>query len=403
MRLDARTIAQLRLPAAGKTDTIHFDQDLAGFGVRLRQNGERVRKAWVAQYRLPGSRRTRRVTLGTVGKLTPVEAREAARKLLARVALGHDPQGEKEAKRAQAERTFRSAIDAHLAAKEPGWRPSSYRISKLYLTGSYFRPLHPLSVNEIAHPDIAARLSAISRDHSPHTAAAARRAISAAFRWFMEEGWTSSNPVIGTRKPLDPRPREHVLTNAELVKIWNACEDDDFGRIMRLLILLGSRRQEIGGLRWSELDLEAGTWTLPAERSKNHRSHTIVLPPTARAIIKAVPLTSRDHLFGDRAGDGFTSWSHCKVDLERRVKVRPWRVHDIRRTVATGMADIGIEPHHIETALNHFSGHRRGVAGVYNKSRYERAVTTALVRWAEHVIALVEGREDSKVIPLHAS
>jgi len=131
MRLDARTIAQLRLPAAGKTDTIHFDQDLAGFGVRLRQNGERVRKAWVAQYRLPGSRRTRRVTLGTVGKLTPVEAREAARKLLARVALGHDPQGEKEAKRAQAERTFRSAIDAHLAAKASSTSPD--RISDRYI------------------------------------------------------------------------------------------------------------------------------------------------------------------------------------------------------------------------------------------------------------------------------
>ena len=379
MRLDARTIAQLRLPA-GKTDVIIFDQDLAGFGLRLRQNGERVRKAWIAQYRPPGSRRTRRITLGTVEKLTSVEAHEAARKLLARVALGYDPQGEKEARRLKAALTFASAIEAYLAAKQPQLRPTSHRISKLYLLdGDYFRPLHPIGVSEITHPDIAARLSAISRNHSPHTAAAARRAVSAAFRWFMEEGWTSANPVIGTRKPPDPRPREHVLANAELVKVWNACGDDDFGRIIRLLILLGSRRAEVGGVRWSEFDLDAGTWTLPAERSKNHRPHTVTLPPPALAIIKSVPQTSRDHLFGDRAGEGFTSWSRGKVDLDRRLagKVKPFRVHDVRRTVATGMADIGIEPHHIEAALNHFSGHRRGVAGVYNRSTYERAVTTA--------------------------
>src|SRR5262249_33575970 len=109
----------------------------------------------------------------------------------------------------------------------------------------------------------------------------------------------------GTRKPPEPKQGEHVLSNAELAKLWNACGDDDHGRILKLLILLGSRRQEVGGMRWSEFDLDAGTWTLPVERSKNHRSHTIVLPPAALAIIEAVPRTSRDHLFGDRA-EGFS-------------------------------------------------------------------------------------------------
>jgi hypothetical protein len=123
------------------------------------------------------------------------------------------------------------------------------------------------------------------------------------------------------------------------------------------------------------------------------------LPAAALAIIKSVPQTSRDHLFGDRADGGFTSWSRGKADLDRRLAgyVRPWRVHDLRRSVATGMADVGIEPHHIEAALNHHSGFRRGVAGVYNRSKYERAVKAALARWAEHVIALVEGRESNVV------
>jgi integrase len=199
------------------------------------------------------------VTLGTIEKLTPTEAREAARKLLARVALGQDPQHEREVQRAQEERTFRAAIEAYLAAKRPELRPISYRIAKLYLDGAYFRPLHPLAVNTITHPDIAARLSAIAHKHSAHTSAAARRHLSAAFRWFMEEGWTSVNPVIGARKPADPKPRDFVLTNTELVHIWNAAGDDDFGRILKLLLLLGSRRQEVGGMRWTELDLETGT------------------------------------------------------------------------------------------------------------------------------------------------
>jgi integrase len=192
-----------------------------------------------------------------------------------------------------------------------------------------------------------------------------------------------------------------VLSNAELVAIWNACGDDTPGRTIRLLILLGSRRQEVGGMRWSELDLDGGTWTLPAERSKNRRPHSITLPAPALDIIKSVPRSSRDHLFGDRAGSGFTGWSNAKQELDRRLAgtVKPWRVHDVRRTVATGMADLGIEPHHIEACLNHFGGHRRGVAGVYNRSSYDRAVAAALARWSEHVLALVEGRE-GKILAL---
>jgi integrase len=154
-------------------------------------------------------------------------------------------------------------------------------------------------------------------------------------------------------------------------------------------------------MRWSELDLDVGTWTLPAERSKNHRTHTITLPPAALAIIGAVPRTERDHLFGSRADAGFTSWPWCKQELDRRLgeAAKPWRVHDIRRTVATRMADIGVEPHVIEAALNHYSGHRAGVAGVYNRSSYQRAVAAALSQWGEHIAALVEGRK-SKIVTM---
>jgi integrase len=396
MRFDTRTVAGLELPA-GKTDHIEWDDDLVGFGVRLRAGG---RRSWVVQYHPNG--RTRRVTLGVLEKLTPVEARAAARKLLASVALGHDPQAEKEAMRLKAAHTFAGAAEAYLTSKRNELRPISYKIAKLYLLdGDYFRPLHKTGVNDISHPDLAARLSAIARKRSTHTAGAARRAVSAFFRWMVEEGWVKQNPVIGTRKPADPKPREHVLSDSELVAVWNACGDDDFGRILRLLILLGNRRQEVGGMRWSELD-DDGNWSLPAPRAKNDRALTVALPPTALAIIKAVPRTNRDQLFGNRARSGFTSWWEGKQAINQRLgdKVRPWRIHDLRRSVATKMADIGIEPHIIEAALNHYSGHRAGPAGVYNRARYERQIRAALLRWDEHVTALIEGRK-SKVVPLH--
>jgi integrase len=347
----------------------------------------------------------RRLTLGGADKVSPAQAREAARKLLARVELGHDPQAERAAKRHAAKRTVRALVADYLAAKESELRPTSHRLNKLYLAGPYFRPLHSLPVNAVARSNVATCIRTIARNHSSATAAAARRALSAFFAWAIAEGalGDSPNPVDGSHRPDDPTPRDHVPTPAELATIYRTCGDDDFGRIVRLLVLLGSRRGEVGGMRWSELDLDAGTWTLPSERSKNHRAITIPLPPAALAVIKSVPRTNRDHLFGDRAGEGFTSWSRCKTGFDRALagKVRPFRLHDIRRGVATGMADLGVEPHVIEAALNHYSGHRRGVAGVYNRSRYERAVNAALVRWDEHVRALVEGGE-SKIVPLHA-
>jgi integrase len=392
LKLDARTVAGLAL-ARGKNEEFCWDTELEGYGLRLRRRSDgSLRRSWVAQYRANGH--TRRVDLGIIEKVTPTQAREAARKVLAKVALGHDPQAEKEAKRQQAARTVRSVIDSYLDAKRPELRPTSHRITKLYLTGSYFRPLHSLAVTAVTRTDVAACIRAIARDRSTATAAAARRALSGFFCWAIADGvmGDAANPVDGSHRPADPSPRDHVISDPELVAIWRACDgDDDFGKIIRLLILLGSRRQEIGGMRWSELDLDTGTWSLPRERSKNRRSHTLHLPPAALSIIESVPRRARNHLFGNHADDGFTSWNIAKKGIDRRLgsNVKPWRIHDVRRSVATGMANIGVEPHHIEAVLNHFGGHRAGTHGIYNRSSYERAVKSALARWSEHLLALV--------------
>ena len=134
----------------------------------------------------------------------------------------------------------------------------------------------------------------------------ARAQLSALFSWALAHGLCEANPVVGTLAPKGGQPRERVLSDSELARIWQACGDDDYGRCIRLLILTGARRQEIGGMCWSEIDFEHGTWTLPAARSKNGREHVLPLLPAMLAVIKDVPrLVSRDQLFGQRA-NGFT-------------------------------------------------------------------------------------------------
>ena len=216
----------------------------------------------------------------------------------------------------------------------------------------------------------------------------------------MQSGLVTENPVVGTMELRDSTPRERVLSLAELASVWRACDDgSEYGKIIRLLILLASRRGEIGGICFSELNLEQGTWTLPARKSKNGHSHSLPLGPMALDIIRSVPrMASRDALFGQRAGE-FTAWGKNKRDLDQRSGVRAWTVHDIRRSVATCMADNGTPPHIIEEILNHRGGHRGGIAAVYNKSRYGNEVRAALLMWEDHVRTLVEGGE-RKVLPM---
>jgi integrase len=392
MRITAKSIAALTLPR-GKSDIIHFDDELPGFGYRLRRgSGDGIRRSWVVQYRRAGG--SRRVLLGAGDVLTAEQARTAAHKLLAKVALGQDPQADKADRRERDRLSLRTVIDEYLAIKRDEVRPGTLREITRYLTGPYFKPLHSLPVDSITRKDVAAQVVATQRRHSATVATLARSTLSGFFSWAMTMGLVESNPVIGAAQPKAAEPRSRVLTDAELVRIWNACQDDDYGRIIRLLMLTGCRRAEVGGMCWAEIDLEAGTWTIPARRSKNGRAHTLPLMPAALDILQTVPhMASRDHLFGARSDAGYSAWAEGKAAVDARAKLADWVVHDIRRTVSTRLHDLGIAPHVVEQILNHQSGHRRGPAGVYNRSSYEREVRAALAMWADHVRSLVDGGE----------
>src|SRR5262249_32659637 len=240
---------------------------------------------------------------------------------------------------------------------------------------------------------------------TPVAAAAtwAHAAISGLCAWATGQGLCEVNPVVGINRPKKTPSRERVLSDLELATIWHALEDDDFGIIVRLLMLLGQRRSEVGSMTWREVDLERGLWTIPGTRTKNGRPHTRTWPPIAEAIIASVPqMVGRDHLFGERAS-GFSSWAHAKkqLDIQLGHKVEAWVLHDLRRSCATRMCDLGIQPHVVEQILNHQSGHRAGIVGGYNRSSYEREVRAALVLWNDHVRTLIEGG-GRKVIVMRA-
>jgi integrase len=184
------------------------------------------------------------------------------------------------------------------------------------------------------------------------------------------------------------------------------------GAIIRLLMLTGQRREEIGALRWSEMDFPGQALRLPAERTKNGRANDTPLADIGVRLLQAMPrrIGPKDFVFGTTAND-FGRYSAAKAALDQRIAearqaagaapMAPWVLHDLRRSAATGMAELGVQPHVVEAVLNHVSGHKAGVAGVYNRAVYEREKKAALDLWAAHVLGLVEGRIPN-VVPLRA-
>jgi integrase len=332
------------------------------------------------------------MTIGTCAKLTQAQAREQARKRLAQVELGQDPAAEKRQSRTEAKHTLRSVAARYLEAKQGVVRPRTYVEVCRYLN-EHWSPLHSVPVNAVRRADVALELSKMIRTNGNAAAAKARTALSAFYVWAMGEGIADVNPVIGSNKPDEGPSRDRVLTDAELSAVWRNASGT-YGAIVRLLILTGCRREEIGRLRWTEIDSKERVIRLPSERVKNGRAHDVPLTDAAWLILQEQPVTG-EHVFGREHATGFSTWSQGKEALDEWLgdSVAPWRLHDVRRSVATRMADLGIMPHVIEAVLNHQSGHKRGPAGVYNRSNYQREVRNALTLWSDHVRALVAGGE----------
>jgi integrase len=393
MRLTKDAVTALALPA-GKIDHIEWDETLPGFGIRLRGSG----KHWVVQYR--AGPRQRRESLGDVRKVTLEDARKIARQRFAQVELGVDPAAERARTRAQA-LTLGVVIGRYLDAKRDVLRPNTFKAAERYFA-EHWKPLHDRPLDSIKRADVAARLQELVKAHGRTSAARARDNLSALYGWAAKEGLCEANPVAATNDPTEGmQARDRVLSDDELRVLWNACEEDDFGRIVRLLLLSGCRREEIGGLKWSEVNLDTGVMTIPGARTKNARTLELPLPAIAIAMLASVPRNG-EFVFGRREDTPFSGWSAGKLRLDSRIIMTtgkpfaPWRLHDLRRTMRTNLGKLGVQPHIAELAINHVKG---GVQAIYDRHRYQREIGAALAIWAAHVIAVIEG--SGKVLALH--
>jgi integrase len=391
MKLTKNTVATLTLPRR-KSELLVFDSDLPGFGVRLREGGS---KTWIFQYKL--GNKHRRITLGRVAALEPAAAREQASRLHAQVRLGQDPAGTRAESRARADETFGACVQLFLAWQRN--RVKSFREVERHLVRN-LAALHNLPLVKIDQRTIAAQLARLSAS-SPIQANRTRANLSKFFNWCCAEGLTESNPAaFCNRNP--ERSRDRVLTPDEIKQIWAALPDSDYGDIVRLLILTGQRAAEVSDLQWSEIDLERGLISLSPSRTKNRRRHVIPMSDMVREILEARPQNGREFIFGVGQERGFSGWSRAKSALDEAVQIPSWRVHDIRRSVATHMNEIGIPPWIVESVLNHVSGLKAGIAGVYNRASHQAEKANALTRWAEHVADIIEGRK-TNVRPLQGA
>lgn len=387
-KLERRNTTTLPGPAEDRFDIVHWDDDLPGLGLRVLRSGTRN---WVFRYRV--GKRQRVITLGRLSSMTPTDARSMARDIAAKARLGHDEQAEILARKNDTvlpkTETFAETADLYLTHVVSSKRPRTQIERRRHLSRDWaFLAERP--VGEIGRREIATHLLKLNREHGPIAANRSRATLNALFVWAIQQGFLDLNPVVGTVAPAEEETRDRVLTKEELRAIWQSTTNaSDYNRIVRLLILTGQRRQEIAGMLWSEIDLDGEVFTMSAERTKNKRSHSVPLSKQALDIVMATPMrANRDLLFGEGKGS-FSGWSRSKQRLDQRSGVGNWTLHDLRRSTVTGMAELGCQPHVIEAVVNHVSGHKAGVAGIYNRATYAAEKRIALQMWADHLSSVV--------------
>jgi integrase len=433
-RLTDRTIVQLK---AAESRREIPDGQCAGLYLTVHPTGA---KAWALRFRSPierdaaGQRKAKKLTLGPLANepnddepqigrpLSLSQARVLATGALEQVRRGIDPtherRSEKAANRDEAISRSANTVDAAIIeflTRYKGPKKRGLRDSTRNLTAYYFglkpdaekpgewvktgagvlkcwsgRPLA-----SIAKHNVQTLVDAIA-DGAPVSANRTLAALKTLFKFYVKRQSLLTSPAALVDAPAAEKSRDRTLSDAEVKAVWKAADAAayPFGRLVQMLLLTGARRDELREAPWAEFDLDGGMWTLPGDRVKNGNEHSVPLSSWAKQILRSMPrIKGRGLLFTTTGETPYSGLSKAKRALDTASGVAGWTLHDLRRTAATGMAErCGVQPHIVEAALNHVSGEsRRGVAGVYNRSRYTDDIRKALQAWADYVDGLVNG------------
>jgi integrase len=381
-------------------------------------------KSWCVRYRYHGH--SRKFTIGTWPTFDLRAARRLARQALQCVELGGDPAREKKLFRrrdAVARDDFESIarlfIERHAKPNNRRWeqvarclglisskgKPRALEAVKGGLVAKWgARKVGDIRRGDIIMliDDIATRGRGTRGRGAPMMANRMLAQLRKLFNWAIDRDLVAENPCVRVPRAR-ATSRDRVLTDDELKAIWHAAGTMGwpFGSIVQLLILTGQRRAEVAGMQWTELSLEKQLWTLPRERVKNNSTHEVPLSEAALEVIQKVPrLKGADYLFSTTGRNPVSGFSNAKDRLDEVAGVSKWRFHDIRRTVASGMARLSIALPVIEKVLNHRSGTFAGIVGVYQRHSFADEKRAALDAWARFVTTLVSDKPADNVVAL---
>jgi integrase len=367
-------------PAEGKRYEAR-DSLIPGLHLRVSATGGKV---WYLSARV--DRRNRRIKLGSYPALSLSDARERARDVLRDIDIGTFEKSDAGSPKAPVPtlgEVIPQFIELHAKPRNRDWRGTKSILTK-------FAAFNATPIDQIKRADVVRALDAIVASGAPTRANRALAAIKKLMNWCIDRGIIETSPVASLRPPTKEIARDRVLSDDELVACWHtdASEGFPFAQFVQLLILTGQRRGEVAGMRWSELDTGNDLWTLPAKRTKNASSHIVPLAPLAIDILKSVPrFLDSDLVFTTNGKTPISGFGRLKERLDGAVGLdaEDWRFHDLRRTMATNLAMMRVQPHIIEAILNHKTGIVSGVAAVYNRHAYLDEKREALEQWAKKV------------------
>jgi integrase len=375
------------------------DGALPGFYLVVQPSGA---KSWAVRYRLDG--KPKKFTLGPYPRLKLGDAREQARSALQLASEGRDPAAERTA----AEREVNAAtrlrfgvvvaefIERYAKPRNRTWPETERLLTKADLASWQDRDLRT-----ITRQDVLTALDRVVERGAPIQANRLVAALRRFFGWAVERGLLEHSPMTSLKPPSTETHRDRVLSDKELRAIWLAADEIGypFGRAVQLIILTGQRRSEVLEAEWREIDLDRRLWNIPRERAKNGSGHVVPLSPAAIDLINSLPKigTSPTLLFTTNGSTPFSGVSKAVERLSALTgkylnpnhECAPWRLHDLRRTFATGCARLGVPLHVVEKCLNHTSGTFGGIVAVYQRHDFINERQQALVDWSNHIADIV--------------
>jgi integrase len=399
--LTTRTVETLK-PGAKRQELA--DRHLTGLFLIVQPNG---RKSWAVRYRVSGGR-NRKLTLGAYPAIDLKTARDLASKALREVAEGKDPGLEKLTARHDRADTFeavaRQFVELHCKRVN---RPNSISSTQGTLRRDVLPYWGKRPLKDITRRDVRDLLDGIMADERPAMANRALIVVRKLFNWAIERDIVTVSPCAGIKKPSAERSRDRTLDDNELRDVWLAADQvsGPYEALIKLLMLTGQRRNEVSEMAWGEVDLDARLWTLPKERSKNGKAHSVPLSEPAIAILQALPRRGDLVLMPSGGNKSTRDFARNKRRLDALLPadMAHWTQHDLRRSMVSGMARLGVSLPVIEKIVNHSSGSFSGIVGVYQRHDYLKEKTAALELWGRHVLSLTRPPEErSNVIEFGA-